>query len=30
MATRWTVRNGLMLLWFADLMSVTEEVSLVP
>ena len=30
MATRWTIRHGLMLLWFADLMSVTEEVSLVP
>ena len=29
-ATRWTIRHGLMLLWFADLMSVTEEVSLVP
>ena len=27
-ATRWTIRHGLMLLWFADLMNVTEEVSI--
>ena len=26
-ATRWTVRHSLMLLWFADLMNVTEEVT---
>ena len=26
MATRWTIRHGLMLLWFKDLMNVTEEV----
>ena len=26
-ATRWTIRHGLMLLWFADLMNVTEEVT---
>ena len=25
-ATRWTIRHGLMLLWFTDLMKVTEEV----
>ena len=25
-ATRWTTRHGLMLLWFTDLMKVTEEV----
>ena len=25
-ATRWTIRHSLMLLWFADLMNVTEEV----
>ena len=24
-ATRWTIRHSLMLLWFADLMNVTEE-----
>ena len=23
--TRWTIRHGLMLLWFTDLMNVTEE-----
>ena len=27
-ATRRTIRHGLMLLWFADLMNVTEEVTL--
>ena len=27
-ATRWTIRHGLMLLWFADLMNVTEEVTI--
>ena len=27
-ATRWSIRNGLMLLWFIDLMSVTEEVTI--
>ena len=27
MATRWTIRHGLMLLWFTDLMNVTEEVT---
>ena len=26
MATRWTIRHGLTLLWFTDLMNVTEEV----
>ena len=26
MATRWTIRHGLMLLWFKDFMNVTEEV----
>ena len=26
-ATRWTIRQGLMLLWFTDLMNVTEEVT---
>ena len=26
MATRWVIRHGLMLLWFKDLMMVTEEV----
>ena len=26
-ATRWTIRHGLMLLWFTDLMNVTEEVN---
>ena len=29
MATRQTIRHGLMLLWFADLMNVTEEVTIV-
>ena len=24
MATRWTVRHGFMLLWYKDLMNVTE------
>ena len=28
MATRWTIRHSLMLLWFADLMNVTEEVTI--
>ena len=28
MATRWTIRHSLMLLWFADLMNVTEEVAI--
>ena len=28
MATRWTIRHSLMLPWFADLMNVTEEVTL--
>ena len=28
MAARWTVRHGLMLLWFKDLMNVTEEVTI--
>ena len=28
MATRWTIRHGLMLLWFKDLMNVTEEVTI--
>ena len=27
-ATRWSIRNGLMLLWFIDLMNVTEEVTI--
>ena len=26
-ATMWTIRIGLMLLWFTDLMNVTEEVT---
>ena len=26
--TRWTIRHSLMLLWFADLMNVTEEVTI--
>ena len=25
MATRWTIRQALMLLWFKDLMNVTKE-----
>ena len=29
MATRRTIRHGLMLLWFADLMNVTKEVTIV-
>ena len=28
MATRWTIRHSLMLLWFADLMNVAEEVTI--
>ena len=28
MATRWTIRHGLMLLWFTDVMNVTEEVTI--
>ena len=28
MATRWTIRHSLMLLWFADLMNVTKEVTI--
>ena len=27
-ATRLTIRHGLILLWFADLMNVTEEVTI--
>ena len=27
-ATRWSIRHGLMLLWFTDLMNVTEEVTI--
>ena len=27
-ATRWTIRHSLMLYWFADLMNVTEEVTI--
>ena len=27
-ATRWTIRHGLMLLWFTGLMNVTEEVTI--
>ena len=27
-ATRWTIRHGLILLWFTDLMNVTEEVTI--
>ena len=26
--TRWTIRHGLMALWFTDLMNVTEEVTI--
>ena len=28
MATSWTIIHGLMLLWFTDLMKVTEEVTI--
>ena len=28
MATRWTIRHNLMLHWFADLMNVTEKVTI--
>ena len=28
MAARWTIRHALMSLWFADLMNVTEEVTI--
>ena len=28
MATRWTTKHGLMLLWFTDLINVTEEVTI--
>ena len=28
-ATRWTIRHGLMLLWFTDLMNVTEELQFI-
>ena len=28
MATSWTITHGLMLLWFTDLMNVTEEVTI--
>ena len=27
-STRWTIRHSLMLHWFADLMNVTEEVTI--
>ena len=27
-ATKWAIRLGLMLLWFTDLMNVTEEVTI--
>ena len=27
-ATRWTIRHSLMLHWFADLMNITEEVTI--
>ena len=27
-ATRWTIRHGLILLWFTDVMNVTEEVTI--
>ena len=27
-ATKWTIRHGLMLLWFIDLMSVIEEITI--
>ena len=27
-AARWTIGHGLMLLWFTDLMNVTEEVTI--
>ena len=29
MATRWTIRHGLMLLWFKDLMNVTEKLQFI-
>ena len=28
MATRWTIKHGLMLLWFKDLINVTIEVTI--
>ena len=28
MATRWTIRHGLMLLWFTYLMNVTEDLTI--
>ena len=28
-ATRWTIRHGLMLLWFKDLMNVTEKLQFI-
>ena len=29
MATRWTIRHGLMLLWFKDLINVTEKLQFI-
>ena len=29
MATRWTIRHGLMLLWFKDLTNVTEKLQFI-
>ena len=29
MATRWTIRHDLMLLWFKDLMNVTEKLQFI-
>ena len=28
-ATRWTIRHGLMLLWFKDLMNATEKLQFI-
>ena len=28
-ATRWTIRHGLMLLWFKDLMNVTKKLQFI-
>ena len=29
MATRWTIRHGLMLLWFKDVMNVTKKLQFI-
>ena len=28
MTTKWTIKHGLMLLWFTDFINVTEEVTI--